>query len=116
MDRDKIPDWALTEKQIAARGRRRAKVHRKKVKAVRKLPVNGSHEDFYGEYYNEGAGLALIVAMHEQGYRPFQIAEFMNQKSIQVRGKRWYETTVLRIIERVEKRLSGQAVPCIPGK
>lgn len=109
MQERELPDWALHPRHLAARKKKRAEEKRKEKRRDHKAQVKEAArirkfqgEDYpYGSKYGEGAILALIICLHEYGDRPFQIADFLNQKMLPARGKRWYETSVQRIVERV---------------
>lgn len=104
-----LPDWALHPRRLAFKNKKRAEEKRKAARKDHKANVKEAvrvrkfqGEDYpYGSKYGEGAILALIICLHEYGERPFQIADLLNQKMLPARGKRWYETSVQRIVDRV---------------
>jgi len=81
-----LPDWALTDKERVRRYKQKARHEGKALE--------------FGEMKGEAEILAEIKALAAEGFRPFQIAQKLNDRGRMARGKRWYETTVRRIVER----------------
>jgi hypothetical protein len=78
-----LPDWALTPAQLNQRYKR--------------MPVH----DPFGTHPGEAEILTEILTLHRQQMPAWRIAHRLNERKVRARGKRWYETSVRRIIERV---------------
>lgn len=86
MKLEDLPDWALLPSE-------RRTIYKRKPKA-------GSHDNTYGSRPEEVDALAMIMKWHYEGADCFTIAGRLNERHFICRGKRWYETSVLRIIKR----------------
>ena len=78
------PDWACTPFELNRRLRKRVKSP-------------------YGTIPGEAEILEKIMEMHRKGFPPGFIATELMCHRIKPRGKRWQETSIKRIIERVER-------------
>lgn len=119
-----IPDWALTPKQLIAkrnklaalkrseewqvilafkRIRREIKLNQERIEAEKRRKRTGKYGLVYGALEGEAEILKLILTLHEKGSPTSMIAHYLNEKNFPARGRRWYDTSIKRIIQRVVK-------------